>query len=122
GSNGSEALAPGARAGAGSVVQLRIVGAGAAYGVVVAMDGTGAAELVTPTAVQLPRSGSFALPEALELDARGPYERFILVTSDRAFEAAEVLAAARKVGTDQVAPLELPAGQKQSSFLLAKGP
>lgn len=122
GPNGSEALAPGAAAQPGNVIQLRVIGAGAAYGVVVAMDGTGSAELLTPAALQLPRSGSLALPDALELDAKGPYERFILVTSDGTFEAADVLTAARKLGPDRSAPLELPSGLKQSSFLIVKGP
>jgi hypothetical protein len=122
GEAGVVALAPGAKARPGNVVQLRIVGAGAAYGAVVAMDGTGAAELLTPGTLQLPHGGSLPLPDALELDDKGPYERFVLVTSDRAFETADVLAAARKVGADQVAKLELPSGLQQSSFLIVKGP
>ena len=96
----------------GDIIQLRVVSAGAKFGMVVAVDGEGA-----PVQV-----GALTVPDALELDATGQFERFILVTSDAPFEAADVLAAARRLGHDPAAKLELPAGLKQSSFVLLKKP
>jgi len=94
----------------GDIIQLRVVPAGAKFGMVVAVDGEGA-----PVQV-----GALTVPDALELDATGQFERFILVTSDQPFEAAEVLNAARNLGKDPAAKLQLPAGMKQSSFVLLK--
>ncbi len=120
GSGGSVALEPGATVRPGDVVQLRVVGAGAKFAAVVAVDGAGAETVLTPTALHA--NGTFTLPDALELDAQGGLERFVLVTADRDFPMDEVLAAARKVGADRAAPLALPEGLKQSSFLLVKSP
>lgn len=111
-------LASGAVAHPGEVVQLRVVAAGAKFGMVVAVDGQGAPVPVTPNVLAL--NAAVTLPDALELDATGDFQRFILVTSDHAFEAAEVLAAARGLGRDPAAKLELPAGLRQSSFVILK--
>jgi hypothetical protein len=104
----------------GDVVQLRVVPAGAKFGMVVAVDGEGAPVLVTPTV--LPLDAAVALPDAMELDATGDFQRFILVTSDRAFEATDVVGAARSLGKDPEARLQLPGGMKQSSFVIYKAP
>jgi hypothetical protein len=109
----NEPLKEGAVARPGDVVQLRIVGAGARYGAVYATDGT-RTEVLTPDVLPLPPSGSVTLPDALELDAAGAFERFILVTSRRAFPPTEVLGAAGKE------PLVLPEGFTASTFQLVK--
>jgi len=113
-------LVSGAVAQPGAVVQLRVVPAGAKFGMVVAVDGEGAPVPVTPAVLSL--AGALSLPDALELDAAGDFQRFILVTSDHAFDAAEVIAAARSLGRDPAARLELPAGLQQSSFVIVKKP
>jgi hypothetical protein len=116
----AEPLSSGALAKPGDVVQLRVVGAGEKLGAVVAVDGTGEVTPVTPAPVPLPPSGSVTLPDALELDATGDFERFILVTSDGPFDVGEVLAAAHDAGTSPDAPLHLREGLKQRSFVLLK--
>ena len=114
----AQPLVSGAVAHPGDVVQLRVVPAGAKFGMVVAVDGEGAPVPVTPAV--LPLNAAVTLPDALELDATGDFQRFILVTSDHPFEAADVVAAARSLGRDPAAKLELPAGLKQSSFVILK--
>jgi hypothetical protein len=104
----------------GDVVQLRVVPAGAKFGMVVAVDGEGAPIPVTPAT--LPLKDAVTLPDALQLDATGAFQRFILVTSDQPFDAADVISAARSLGKDPAARLQLPAGMKQSSFVILKRP
>lgn len=119
-----EKLSEGARARAGDVLQLRIFASDARYAAVVSIDGAGAATLHAPAregpAMALRVGGTDTLPESYALDAAPGFERFVLVTSDRPFDAAEVLAAARALGPEPRAPLALPGSLKQTSFLLEK--
>lgn len=120
----AEVLTPGAPAHAGDVLQLKVIGAQARFAVVVSLDGTGNVTLHAPRregpAVELPASGIQALPQAYALDEAPRFERFILVTSDQPFDASVVLSAARAVGADPSAPLALPSGLRQSSFVVRK--
>ncbi|QAT88949.1 ActD-like protein [Corallococcus coralloides] len=123
----TERLTDGAPAQAGDVVQLSYTAAGHAHGVILSVDGRGT---VTPhlpapgdTSAPLERSGSHLLPRAYELDDAPGFERFFLVTSDTPFELEGVMAAARVLATSpeaRTAPLTLPTGLGQTSFLLEK--
>ncbi|RKH41961.1 ActD-like protein [Corallococcus sp. AB050B] len=123
----SERLTDGAPAHAGDVVQLSYTAAGHAHGVILSVDGRGT---VTPhlpalgdTSAPLERSGTHVLPRAYELDDAPGFERFFLVTSDSPFELEGVMAAARVLATSpeaRTAPLTLPSGLNQTSFLLEK--
>ncbi|NOK18212.1 ActD-like protein, partial [Corallococcus carmarthensis] len=123
----TERLTDGAPAQAGDVVQLSYTAAGHAHGVILSVDGRGT---VTPhlpalgdTSVPLERSGAHLLPRAYELDDAPGFERFFLITADAPFELEGVMAAARVLATSpeaRTAPLTLPAGLGQTSFLLEK--
>jgi hypothetical protein len=122
---GYEQLDAGSVARAGDVVQLRIVAADARYGAVLSVDGTGAATQLYPvsgtTAAALPRDGALVLPEALELDAQGEFERFLLVTSvEAAFDLGPVLEAARALGPDPARALTLGPGLEVASVVVSK--
>jgi len=123
---GSETLADGAVARAGDVVRVGYRAAGRTHGVILSVDGRG---LVT---VHLPTSGSEAAPlqsgetvlldRAYELDDAPRFERFFLVTADRAFDVKPVVEAARRAaGLPARDALVLPAPLQQTSFLLRKG-
>lgn len=124
-----ERLAGGAAAHAGDLLQLGYVAAGAAYGVVVSIDGNGVvtdhAQGPDGDALALDRSGEVPLVSAYELDAAPRFERFFLVTSDAPFDAAVVRAAAEDLAADPAsatAPLDLPAPLAQTSLTLMKEP
>ncbi|RKH66024.1 ActD-like protein, partial [Corallococcus aberystwythensis] len=123
----TERLTDGAPAQAGDVVQLSYTAAGHAHGVILSVDGRGAVtpHLTAPgdTSAALERSGSHLLPRAYELDDAPGFERFFLVTADAPFELEGVMAAARVLAASpdaRTAPLTLPPGLDQTSFLLEK--
>lgn len=123
----AEALADGALAGPGDVVQLAYVAAGRAQGIVLSVDGRGTVTLHAPeagvTSVPLEPSGTHALPEAYALDDAPGFERFFLVTADAPFAVDEVLAAARSLAGGpgaRTSPLPLPSRYTQTSFTLEK--
>lgn len=74
----------------------------------------------------LQRDGAVALPQSYELDAAPAFERFVLVSADdpnAAIDPTQVMAAARALAALPTAasdPLALPAGWRQSSFLVRK--
>lgn len=123
---GPEALADGATAHEGDVLQLTYTG-GRGYGVIVSIDGRGT---VTPhlgapgePAPALDRGGA-ALPDAYELDDAPRFERFLFVTGEAPFAADTVFRAAQALAADPShaaqAPLALPAGLTQGSVILWK--
>lgn len=120
----AETLEPGAKVRAGDVLQLEVVAPGARFAVVVSIDGAGAVTLHAPehegAAIELPEAGVQPLPHAYALDNAPRFERFILVTAERPFDTGRVLAAARALGADATAPLGLPGGFQQSSFVVTK--
>jgi hypothetical protein len=110
--------------GAGDVVQVRIRGAGAAHGVVVSLDGSGAVTRHFPdgASTALP-AGTASLPFSFELDDAPDFERFVLVTADDPIDVEQVLRAARSVALGErpeTTPLALPTGLRQSDVLLRK--
>lgn len=114
-----ERLMEGAKVKPHDVVQVAFELSGARHLVIVSVDGAGHATLHWPldgnTAVA---PGFKALPEAFELDDAPGFERFFLVTSDRAISVPEVLKAAG--GATRAGDLPLPASMAQRSLLLDK--
>ena len=124
---GEERLAPGAAARAGDLLQLGYVSAGEAYGVVVSIDGRGEITRHLPAdgagAAPLTAGREVLLPESYRLDDAPAFERFVLVTSPRAFAVSAVLDAARAVAARRDArdaPLPLPPGLAEASLLVVK--
>lgn len=122
-----ELLSDGAAARPGDLLQLSYVAAGAAYGVVVSVDGRGAVTVHLPqgggAAAPLARDGETALPNAYQLDDAPGFERFFLVTGSAPFEAAPVVEAARKLASSGAAErgaLQLSAGLEQQAVVLRK--
>lgn len=108
-------------------LQLSYVAAGARHGVVLSLDGDGVVTLHAPTSpagsTALQQDGAVALPQSYELDAAPGFERFILVTAAGPIDVARVERAARALaGAPEAerAPLELPPGWQQRSFLVRK--
>lgn len=120
-------LAEPAQARAHDRLQLSYVAAGARHGVVLSIDGNGVVTLHAPTSpsgsTALQQDGAVALPQSYELDAAPGFERFILVTAAGPIDVAAVERAARALaGAPEAAsaPLELPPGWQQRSFLVRK--
>ncbi|HYO70855.1 MAG TPA: ActD-like protein, partial [Archangium sp.] len=123
----AEALADGAPAASGDVVQLAYVAAGRAHGVILSVDGRGTVTLHAPESgagsVPLAPAGTHALPGAYALDDAPGFERFFLVTAEAPFALEEVLAAARSVAgrpEARTSPLPLSSRYMQASFTLEK--
>jgi hypothetical protein len=124
-----EALARGARARAGDVLQLSVVSAGRPYGVVVSVDGRG---VVTrhgpgdgPLAARLPAQGAVPLDHSYRLDDAPAFERFFLVTGGSPFAVEPVLAAIGRLaaeGRARTGAPALPSGLVWNDFVLEKGP
>jgi hypothetical protein len=110
--------------GEGDVVQVRIRAGGAAHGVVVSLDGSGAVTRHFPdgAGTALP-AGTASLPFSFELDDAPGFERFVLVTADTPIDVEQVLKAARSVAvgkSPESTTLPLPADLRQSDVLLRK--
>lgn len=120
-------LRSGDAARAGDVIQLAYVSAGAAYGAVVSVDGRGGVTLHWPEAggpaVKLQGGGAVPLAHAYQLDDAPRFERFFLVTGEKPFDAAIVVAAAKRLaatGAAETSALALPGGLAQRSVTLRK--
>jgi hypothetical protein len=123
----AEPLRAPARAGAGDVLQVSYVAAGAKYGVIASLDGAGVVTLHYPAeasgSTALQPGGVVRLDQAYELDAAPGFERFVFVTASAPIDPPRVLAALKAVSPYSDAaerPLALPAGWAQSSFLVEK--
>ncbi len=121
---GVEELSHGSRVRPGDVLQLSYLAAGAAYGLIISIDGRGAVTLHFPASpadpTALGEAGAQPLPRAYELDDAPDFERFFFVTSDRPIKVETVLAAGRALGAEERNPLVLPDGLRQVDFLLSK--
>jgi hypothetical protein len=130
--DGAEELAAGQAARERDTLQISYTAADAKYGVIVSVDGRGTVTWHLPAgyagstvpAPALGRQGEVVLPSAYELDDAPAFERFILVYSEKSFDAsladrAVRALAARPRGADSAA-LELPAGLGQYSFVVKK--
>jgi anti-sigma factor RsiW len=123
---GSEALADGSVARAGDVVRVGYRAAGRTHGVIVSVDGRGVVTVHLPArgdeAAELHGGETVLLDRAYELDDAPRFERFYLVTADRAFPLAPVVDAARAgARASDPGELRLPPSLKQTTFLLRKG-
>lgn len=125
--SGGEALADGAGASPGDLLQLAYDAGNRRHGVILSLDGNGAVTLHFPAeesgSTQLRRTGRTLLPRAYELDRAPRFERFFLITADGPLPVASVLAAARGLAAGDeamTAPLDLPGGWGQVSLLVRK--
>lgn len=126
---GAERLGEGARVAAGDTLQLAYAAAGGArFGVIVSIDGGGAATLHFPRGpgeeTRLAEGGEVRLREGYELDDAPGFERFFLVTAERPVGVAEVMGAARRLAgrrDARTAALALPEGLAQTSVTVDKG-
>jgi len=126
--NGDRALADGARAAEGDLVQLAYRERGDAYGLLLSIDGAGSVTVHWPEqavqAARLQAGGEARLPSAYQLDAAPAFERFFLVTAARPFPVAPVVAAARALAARPAdarrALLALPPSFEQTSIALDK--
>lgn len=121
------ALSDGAAARPHELLQLGYVAAGRAHGVVLSIDGRGAATLHYPAGAGQPTrldKGQVLLSTAYELDDAPLFERFFFVTAAAPIDVAAVLESARRLASDleraRSGPLSLPAGLEQTSLLLIK--
>jgi hypothetical protein len=121
---GVEELGNGSRVRPGDVLQVGYQAAGATHGVIISVDGRGAVTLHFPASpadpTALAEAGAQSLPHAYELDDAPDFERFFFVTSDHPIGVETVLAAGRTLGSDETNSLVLPAGLRQTSFLVKK--
>lgn len=110
----------------GDEIQVLTVSGDATHGVVVSIDGRGHVTRHFPREggdTALPQ-GQHPLGEAFQLDDAPLFERFVLVSDDGPVDVDAVVAAAEAVarGPDpRKAPLRLPAGLSQTSFVVRKG-
>ncbi len=121
---GAEVLLPGAVVRPGDRLQLSYLARGAGHGIILSLDGRGQVSLhfpKNPTAsTALAQEGEQNLPFSYQLDDAPGFERFVLVTAEKAIPVAGVLAKARALGADERIPLNLPVGCRQVDFLLQK--
>ena len=124
---GIEALAEGALAREGDLVQLTYQAAGRPFGVILSIDGRGGVTVHHPRdeqrAARLVPGQEVRLSSAYRLDDAPGWERFVLVTAERPFDVAPVREAALRLastGAPATAPLALPSPLEQSSFTLSK--
>jgi hypothetical protein len=107
------------------VLQVSYIAAGAAHGVILSLDGNGLVTLHHPAGIAdstaLRQDGAVRLPQAYELDDAPRFERFVFITADAPLRVDQLLTAARELTVDPAhAPLTVPAGARQTSFLVEK--
>lgn len=122
---GVEHMKNGASASAHDLLQLSYVAAGAQYGMIFSIDGSGTVTLHypegSPLAARLDGGGEVALPHSYELDNAPRFERFYLVTSSNEFPVDEILNVARKAATaGKLSSITFPKGFAVSSFTVDK--
>ena len=111
----------------GDILQIGYTAAGREYGVIVSIDGAGAATLHYPPFADgsplLEQEGRQQCPYAYELDDAPAFERFFFVTSDTPIDVSGIIDAAKVLGKTDGADslqLELPENMKQTSIILRK--
>lgn len=96
---GAERLANGTGASTHDLLQLSYISAGAPYGMIFSIDGSGTVTLHFPQtgrdAAALESGGEVVLPYSYELDNAPRFERFYFVTADKDFPLDEILNIAR---------------------------
>lgn len=126
--SGAEALAAGGTVHSGDVLQIGYIAAAQPYGLILSIDGRGTVTLHFPASASAPSrlagDGPVLLDYAYKLDDAPQFERFFLVTAERAIPVEAVLKAARELAAQperaRTASLALPRGLEQWSLLLIK--
>jgi len=124
----AEALAAGGTVHPGDVLQIGYIAAAQPYGLILSIDGRGTVTLHFPASASAPSrlagDGPVLLDYAYKLDDAPQFERFFLVTAQRAIPVEAVLQAARELAAQperaRTASLALPRGLEQWSLLLIK--
>jgi hypothetical protein len=125
----AERLEPDAVVSAGDLIQLRYNPGGKRYGLIGSVDGAGVVTLHFPLSEDAPPeatavpSETTTLPHAYALDDAPRFERFFFITANEPIDVQHSLAALRALADrddSATAPLELPAGFRQSSLCLRK--
>lgn len=125
---GSESLSDGTRARQGDLIRVAYRSVNLCFGVIVSIDGRGTVTRHLPGqgegAATIQPGDAVPLDTAYELDDAPKWERFYLVTGERAFEVKVVMDAARRAaavaGNEPPETLPLPPELRQTSFLLRK--
>jgi len=121
---GVELLRNGASASAHDLLQLSYIAAGARFGMIFSIDGSGAVTLHypegSPLAARLEGGGEVALPHSYELDNAPRFERFYLVTSSSEFSVKEILDRARKAAAAGNLSPAFPRGFQVASLTVNK--
>lgn len=127
--SGSETLADGSVAHPGDVLRVGYRAAGRTHGVILSVDGRGVVTVHLPArgdeAARLSGGDTVLLDRAFELDDAPRFERFYLVTSDRAFEVTPVVEAVHRAVANNAAAgspaLPLASSFQQSILTVQKG-
>jgi hypothetical protein len=129
---GARELAPDSFVTRGDLIQIGYTAGDARYGVIFSLDGRGTVTWHLPpggsrpgrAAPGLDRQGQVMLAVSYELDDAPGFERFFFVYAEKPFDISVVAGAARALSrtldSAQVQSLSLPAGLRQSTFLLKK--
>jgi hypothetical protein len=125
---GAEALQAGGTVHPGDVLQIGYVAAARPYGMILSIDGSGMVTLHFPASASAPSrlagEGKVLLDYAYKLDDAPEFERFFLVTAEKAIPVQAVLQAARELAAKpqraRTSNLALPRGLEQWSLLLIK--
>lgn len=121
---GVELLKNGASASAHDLLQLSYVAAGARFGMIFSIDGSGTVTLHypegSPLAARLESGGEVALPHSYELDNAPRFERFYLVTSATEFSVGEILGRARKAAAAGSFSISFPRDFRVASVTVNK--
>jgi hypothetical protein len=122
---GSTLLEKGAVAAEGDLVMIQYDAAGANYGLIISVDGSGVLTRHYPLEGQQAVSlghGVVALEYAYELDAAPHWECFYLVTSDTAFDSEPILASIESMVIGPMPPTTLPLSDalQQNQWILLK--
>lgn len=129
GAGGDRRLNDGARVARGDLLQLAYATSDTGFGVLLSIDGSGVVTQHWPepgarVAAPLRSGGEVRLPSAYELDDAPAFERFFLVSADRPFQVAPIVAAARTLSSRSAearrALLPVPSGFNQVSLALEK--
>jgi hypothetical protein len=126
--SGAEALAAGGTVHPGDLLQIGYIAASRPYGLILSIDGRGTVTLHFPASASAPSrlagEGTVLLAYAYKLDDAPQFERFFLVTAEKAIPVETVLKAARELAAQpqraRTANLALPRGLEQWSLLLIK--
>jgi hypothetical protein len=130
--SGPLALADGAAASAGDLLQIKYSAGGARYGAIASLDGKGSLTWHLPSGsavsgARAPRleEGGAALASAYELDDAPSFERFFILSSKDSFDLSLAASALRDLagsGRADTGSPKLPAGLEYKSLLLRKTP